>query len=71
MQHQIVCPVLADLDRQRQEIVQTEKRSGMGNCCGREGDLGHETVLVRHKFAWPKTDRVIFGIDRYMSLTSV
>lgn len=41
----------------------------MGNCCGREGDSGHETVLVRHKVARPETDRVIFTIDRYMSLT--
>lgn len=49
--------------------IRTETRSGMGNCCGREGDSGHEKVLVRHKVARPETDRVIFTIDRYMSLT--
>lgn len=52
--------------RLTKEIAWTETGSGMGNCCGCKGDPGHETVLVRHKFAWTKTDRVIFGIDRYM-----
>ncbi|XP_043120339.1 pleckstrin homology domain-containing family A member 7 isoform X2 [Puntigrus tetrazona] len=42
----------------------------MGNCCGREGDSGHETVPVRQKFAWPKTDRVIFGIDSHNQRTT-
>uniref|UniRef100_A0A8C2D8M7 Pleckstrin homology domain containing, family A member 7a n=1 Tax=Cyprinus carpio TaxID=7962 RepID=A0A8C2D8M7_CYPCA len=42
----------------------------MGNCCGCEGDSGHETVLVRQKFAWPKTDRVILGIDSHNQRTT-
>uniref|UniRef100_A0A8C2I5P2 Pleckstrin homology domain containing, family A member 7a n=1 Tax=Cyprinus carpio TaxID=7962 RepID=A0A8C2I5P2_CYPCA len=42
----------------------------MGNCCGCKGDSGHETVLVRHKLAWPKTDRVIFGIDSHNQRTT-
>ncbi|RXN05471.1 pleckstrin -like protein [Labeo rohita] len=42
----------------------------MGNCCGCKGDSGHETVPVRHKFAWTKTDRVIFGIDSHNQRTT-
>ncbi|XP_068070926.1 pleckstrin homology domain-containing family A member 7 isoform X6 [Danio rerio] len=43
----------------------------MGNCCACEGDSGHETVLVRHKFAWPRTERIIIsGMDSHNQRTT-